>query len=200
MSTSAVKMKLSRSETKELKYQSLMDAAVRVVGEKGYGGTSISRITETAGVSQGTFYYYFDDRQALFDALLPYVGKKMTHYIASDLDPNVSGIDREIAAFRSYCEFLAQNLGFYRILYESEVFAPDTHKSHMERMRSGYKKFLVSAQANNEIKKFSDAELDAIISFLIGARAYISMQYIENGKIPESAIKAYETLIKSGIT
>lgn len=192
--------KMSRSEIKELKYHSLMDAAVKVVGERGFNGASISRVTEAAGVSQGTFYNYFDDRQALFNVLLPYVGTKMTNYISTNLKPGVHGIDRDVAAFRSYCEFLAQNPGFYRVLFESEVFAAEAHKDHMKRIRSGYKNFLLSAKAKNEIRRFDDLELDAIISFLIGARAYISMEYIVDGKIPESAVKAYETMIKYGIS
>jgi len=42
-------------------------AAASVIGEHGYVGATIKRITEQAGIAQGTFYLYFDSRQALFE-------------------------------------------------------------------------------------------------------------------------------------
>ncbi|MGE3594128.1 MAG: TetR/AcrR family transcriptional regulator [Dehalococcoidia bacterium] len=52
-----------------------MQAAADVVGEEGYTAASIAKITARAGVAHGTFYSYFDDRQQLFDVLLPFVGR-----------------------------------------------------------------------------------------------------------------------------
>jgi AcrR family transcriptional regulator len=44
--------------------KALIRAASEVIGEFGYDGASIGRITERAGLAQGTFYLYFDSRQA----------------------------------------------------------------------------------------------------------------------------------------
>jgi len=54
--------------------QTLLRSAARVIATHGYAGASIARITEMAGVSQGSFYTYFPSRQALFDAVLPEAG------------------------------------------------------------------------------------------------------------------------------
>jgi AcrR family transcriptional regulator len=48
----------------------LLDAAVQVVAEKGEAFT-VSDVVARAGVSNGTFYNYFVDREALLDALAP---------------------------------------------------------------------------------------------------------------------------------
>jgi AcrR family transcriptional regulator len=47
----------------------MLTAAVEVVGERGYGGMSVARITGRAGVSRRTFYDLFEDREDCFLAV-----------------------------------------------------------------------------------------------------------------------------------
>jgi AcrR family transcriptional regulator/DNA-binding MarR family transcriptional regulator len=47
----------------------MLGAAARIVGEVGYGGMSVARITSRAGVSRRTFYEQFEDREDCFLAL-----------------------------------------------------------------------------------------------------------------------------------
>lgn len=48
---------------------SLIEAAARVFDERGYGGTTMARIAEVAGVSVGSIYQYFPDKRSLVTAL-----------------------------------------------------------------------------------------------------------------------------------
>ena len=48
----------------------LVQAAIDAIAEQP-GGFSVGDVTRRAGVSQGTFYNYFDDRDALIDAVIP---------------------------------------------------------------------------------------------------------------------------------
>ena len=57
----------------------LLDAAERVFGELGYPDASIVKITEAAGVAQGTFYLYFDSKQAVFDELVRDLNQRVRH-------------------------------------------------------------------------------------------------------------------------
>jgi AcrR family transcriptional regulator len=50
----------------------LLAAAVDVIAERGEGFT-VSDVVANAGVSNGTFYNYFDDRDQLIDAIVPEV-------------------------------------------------------------------------------------------------------------------------------
>lgn len=49
--------------------QELMDAALRVLRDKGVSVATVSDITEEAGVAKGTFYLYFDSKEHLLAAL-----------------------------------------------------------------------------------------------------------------------------------
>ncbi len=47
----------------------MVEAARRVFRRKGYSATSVTDIIKEVGVSQGTFYLYFDGKEAVFDAV-----------------------------------------------------------------------------------------------------------------------------------
>lgn len=176
-----------------------MEAAAEIVGERGYAATTIARVTRTAGVAHGTFYNYFEDRQALFDVLLPYVGERMTDRITADLANDSRGLEREIARFRAYCDYLRENPGFYRVLYEAEVFAPKAYEAHIERLTEGYVRALKRAMAAGDLRNMDEDEMRAMAAILLGARAFVAMQHKDTGEIPESAIRAYEGLMRDGL-
>ncbi|HZO17159.1 MAG TPA: TetR/AcrR family transcriptional regulator [Polyangiaceae bacterium] len=49
----------------EAKRNALLDAAAKEFATHGYAGASINRILLAAGLSKGSFYYYFDDKADL---------------------------------------------------------------------------------------------------------------------------------------
>ncbi len=74
--------KLNRVERNAWTKRKIFDAATKVVGKHGYAEASVARITEEAGVAQGTFYNHFENRQELLDQLLPKIGIDMVHFIS----------------------------------------------------------------------------------------------------------------------
>ena len=50
--------------------RALLDAAARVLEQRGYAGATTNRIAEAAGASVGTLYEYFADKEAVYDALI----------------------------------------------------------------------------------------------------------------------------------
>lgn len=48
----------------------VLEAAARVLADHGYAAASTNRIAERAGVSIGTLYEYFADKDAVFEALI----------------------------------------------------------------------------------------------------------------------------------
>ena len=57
------------SQGKERKQQ-LIDAAAELFAERGYEETRIVDIVERAGVAKGLFYWYFENKAALFRDLV----------------------------------------------------------------------------------------------------------------------------------
>lgn len=65
--------------------RALLDAALRVFADKGYHQTRIADILEGAGIARGTFYIYFESKNAIFHALLD--------ELLSDLRARVIGVE-----------------------------------------------------------------------------------------------------------
>ncbi|WP_078409505.1 TetR family transcriptional regulator [Priestia abyssalis] len=51
------------------KYSKILQAAIEIISEKGLNKTVISDIVKKAGVAQGTFYLYFNSKNALIPAI-----------------------------------------------------------------------------------------------------------------------------------
>ena len=47
-----------------------LDVAAEEFAEHGYSGASLNRVIETAGLSKGVFYYYFDDKADLLATVI----------------------------------------------------------------------------------------------------------------------------------
>jgi len=65
-----MKSELSRRERKKRETrQSLMDAALRLFIERGYDATTVKDITNAVDVAKGTFFNYFDTKEAILPAI-----------------------------------------------------------------------------------------------------------------------------------
>lgn len=72
-------------ESREARRVQIKETALRVFSEKGYHETSVSDLVDAAGVARGTFYLYFDSKDAIFLELLD----DLTAHLRS----NITGID-----------------------------------------------------------------------------------------------------------
>ena len=61
----------------------LLEAAVDVVAEKGYGATTVADLTREAGISRTTFYEMFEDKEACFLAAYDSVADALVRRVAA---------------------------------------------------------------------------------------------------------------------
>jgi len=184
--------------------RALFAAAATVVGKNGYEGASIAAITKLAGVANGTFYNYFETRQALFDQLLPAVGDQLLEHIRSRLHKNQVGIEREQQRIIGYFEFFQKNPGFLRILNEAEVFAPQAFKRHVRNFARRYGNALKRQLDQGELGRYGEAELEPIVYMLMGARSYLTMLWRTRSSesrtdFGRSLIATYLKLVEGGL-
>lgn len=68
--TGAERRKQSRQERKESRPAELAAAALEVFNEKGFAAATLDEVASRAGVSKGTLYLYFDNKEALFEGVI----------------------------------------------------------------------------------------------------------------------------------
>jgi len=200
---SAKVTKLNRVERNAWTKQKIFEAATKVVGKYGYAEASVARITEQAGVAQGTFYNHFVNRQELLDQLLPKIGIDMVRFIR-DRTGTGHAARQEIERFAAFFDFIREVPEFLRILNEAEFFAPAGYAKHLENVATAYVRILQRAQEAGSIVDYSDEEFEAVVHMLMGARGYLSLRYsyAEDGgvvDVPNHVRTAYEKLITRGL-
>jgi AcrR family transcriptional regulator len=200
----SARTQLAREERAAKTREELLASAAQAVGELGYRDTSIQRITAGAGLAQGTFYLYFESRQAIFDELLPHFGQQMLDRIAERVHGARGFLEVEELGARALFEYLHQNPWFWRVLNEAEVEAPVAWHRHHDEVARRYLKFLKRARADGELSDYAESELGTLAHLLIAARDYIYVYHLikrtrRDVTVPESMIKTYMQFIRHGL-
>ncbi len=195
--------RLSRDERVGEVREAIFRAAAKVVGRYGYADASINRITAAAGIAQGTFYLYFESRQALFDELLPHFGADMLNFIRARVLGAKDVFDAEERGFRALFEFLKSSPGFTRILNEAEAAAPAAHRKHFQMLTQHYVASLQRGIDAGQIQHFDRDELETLAYIFMAARSYLYLRYLKTSRgrsqLPESVVQTYMKLVRGGL-
>jgi AcrR family transcriptional regulator len=166
----------------------LLEAAERVFADLGYHDASIVKITEAAGVAQGTFYIYFPGKRELFEALVDDLNRRVRQAMTTASESGGSRLAAERAGFAAYFAFVAEHPGLYRIMRQAEFVAPHQLRQHYDRIVSGYTKRLRAAMDSGEIPP---GEPELMAWALMGLGEMVGMRWVlwhDNEPVPENVL------------
>ena len=91
-----------------------MDAALELFAEKGYAATRLEDVARRAGVTKGTIYLYFENKEALFKAV-----------VRQTIIPNIAQAERDAAAFAGSATELLRDtiMRWWRVIGETKLSA-----------------------------------------------------------------------------
>ena len=72
-------------ERKDLKKKNIICTAIKVFSIKGYHGTTVKDVVEEADISVGTFYFYFKNKEDLFNTLYDDVSEEFFTALCNSL-------------------------------------------------------------------------------------------------------------------
>ena len=124
--------KAPRTARGEKTMRKILDAALAEFGEKGFSDSSIVSITTRAKVALGTFYTYFDSKEALFAALVRDMSRRDKELVPPAISDARDAMDAELRTQRAYLEFAAAHKEVYRIIDEAEFVDPEGFRAHYE--------------------------------------------------------------------
>ncbi|HEY7345508.1 MAG TPA: TetR/AcrR family transcriptional regulator [Gaiella sp.] len=153
----------------------LLEAAEAVFAELGYHDASIVKITEAAGVGQGTFYLYFASKKDVFDELVVDLNHRVRQTMTEAASRGRTRAEMERLGFAGYFRFVAEHPALYRIIRQAEFVSPEMLHLHYERLTSGYVAGLRQAMEADEIAA-GDPELLAWA--LMGIGELVGMRWI----------------------
>jgi AcrR family transcriptional regulator len=176
--------------------QKLLDAAEQVFAALGYHDASIVKITEAAGVSQGTFYLYFAGKKDVFDELVRDLNRRVRRAMSEAADTGATRIEQELQGFHAFFRFTAEHPALYRIIRQAEFVSPETLQLHYDRLVEGYVAALRGAMERGEI---AQADPEVLAWALMGIGELIGMRYIlwaGRSDVPEQVLAEIERIVR----
>jgi AcrR family transcriptional regulator len=175
--------------------QRLLEAAERIFAELGYHDASIVKITEAAGVAQGTFYLYFASKKEIFDELVLDLNHRVRHAMTEAADRGTTRAEKELLGFGAFFRFTAEHPALYRIIRQAEFVSPETLHEHYRRLTNGYVTGLRQAMADGEI---ADGDPEVLAWALMGIGELVGMRWIlwaERDQVPDEVFDALASVI-----
>jgi len=153
-------MSPTREQKKKLTKKSIIQAAVKLFGEKGYENTSIEQLAKEAGVGKGTVYSYFSTKRDIFYAFCEGELEYIHEQLAAKTDKNAPILEQMMTVFMAEFVYITRNPEFGRLFMQEMIF-PNTlsSKSNEEQINKYFEMIfpiLIQAQEKGEIRKELD--------------------------------------------
>ena len=191
--------RVPRTERGRRTQRAILDAAAAEFGDKGFHESSIVSITQRAGVALGSFYTYFESKEALFKALVADMSERVRDHVAPVLAQQPrTGIAAEGAALEAFLVFAREHKEIYRIIDEAEFVAPENWRAHYLNTAARILERLQTARARGELR-VDPAEVHAWA--IMGMNVFLGLRFgVMDGTadLPTVAEKA-NALLRDGL-
>ncbi len=153
----------------------ILAAAEQAFADLGFHSASIVKITEAAGVAQGTFYLYFESKQAVFEEVLLDLNHRVRQAMAEGARDATSREQAERGGFAGFFRFTAEHPALYRVIRQAEFVAPALLERHYATIAAGYVDGLRQAMAKGEI---APADPEVVAWALMSVGEMIGMRWV----------------------
>lgn len=187
-----------RTARGERTLRALLDAAAAEFGEKGFHEGSISGITARAGVALGSFYTYFESKDAIFRALVRDMSDRVRQHVAPAIADTTGALAIEERALEAFLSFARTNKEIYRIIDEAEFVDPADFRRHYENTVARIVQRLRAGTEAGELRAgIGEVEAWAIM----GMNVFLGLRYgVWSDDQPTAAIaEQANRLIASGL-
>lgn len=186
--------KAPRTARGEKTLRRILDAALGEFGERGFADSSIASITQRAEVALGTFYTYFDSKEALFAALVRDMSEQVRLAVAPAIAGASDALDLEQRALAAYLDFVHEHREVYRIIDEAEFVDPEGFRAHymttatriVERLRGGAER----GQLRASLAEGDPLDREVAAWAIMGMNVFLGLRFGVWGKEGSAAVAA----------
>ncbi|MEV8318968.1 helix-turn-helix domain-containing protein [Streptomyces sp. NPDC059900] len=186
--------------------QQMLDAAVRIFGQRGYRAASMDEIAEVAGVSKPLVYLYLNSKEELFTACIRREAAALVAAVRAGVSVGVSGgargrgpADRQLwAGLEAFFAHTAARPDAWVVLHNQARTQGEPFAAEVAVMREELVAFVTSliAEAAREAHRkpeLAEREVAGLAQALVGAAE--SLAGWANGDASVSAKEAASTLM-----
>jgi AcrR family transcriptional regulator len=140
--------------------EKLFVAAVGLIGERGYHGTTVDDIVERAGVAKGTVYYHFAGKTELFQALLEDGLDKLSTAFREEVEANDDPREALRCIVHAELKFIHDYQAFSKLLMSELWRADRVWREALVLLRSHYVSCVQTVLARGVERGLFRADLD----------------------------------------
>ena len=179
----------------------ILDAALEEFGEKGFSEGSIVGITSRARVALGTFYTYFDSKEAVFQELVRDMSEQVRDHVAPILAEATDTLDGEGRALGSFLEFVRTHRQVYRIIDEAEFVDPEGFRKHYVTTAERIATRLQAGKDSGEVVTIDSPLATEVEAWAImGMNVFLGLRFGVWGKEkPEEVTRVANNLLRRGL-
>ena len=191
--------KAPRTARGEKTMRKILDAALAEFGEKGFSESSIVSITTRAKVALGTFYTYFDSKEALFAALVRDMSRQVKELVPPPSEAR-DAMDAELRTQRAYLEFVATHKEVYRIIDEAEFVDPEGFKAHYEAAASRIAARLAAGVESGQLRPADKFETEVHSWAYMGMNVFLGLRFgVWSKEDPAKIAEIANRLLRRGL-
>jgi AcrR family transcriptional regulator len=141
--------------------QQLLDVAAELFTRRGFADTRIADICEAAGVAKGLFYWYFENKEALFTELIATVRLRMRQAQREAFDVEADALTQIAQGAAASLRFMAEHAAWYALL-ELETRTPElasVMRTGSDVHRADLLRLIRAGQDQGVIRSDDDAEM-----------------------------------------
>jgi AcrR family transcriptional regulator len=193
--------KAPRTARGERTLRKILDAALEEFGEKGFADGSIVGITTRARVALGTFYTYFDSKEAVFRELVRDMSAQVRDHVAPILVDASDALDGEGRALESFLGFVSKHREVYRIIDEAEFVDPEGFRKHYVTTAERIAARLNAGKSKGEVATMDSPIATEVEAWAImGMNVFLGLRFGVWGKdSPADVARVANRLLRQGL-
>ncbi len=192
--------KAPRTARGEKTLRKILDAALAEFGTRGFSDSSIVGITTRARVALGTFYTYFDSKDAVFAALVRDMSARVRDAVAPAIEGATDALDTEARALAAYLRFVADQKEVYRIIDEAEFVDPEGFRTHYMTTADRIAARLTAGAERGELSDADALECEVRAWAVMGINVFLGLRFGVWGKEDPHTVAAHaNALLRDGL-
>jgi AcrR family transcriptional regulator len=183
-----------RAERKAENRAKLLAAARKVFAEKGLGAATARDIVRETDLASGTFYNYFDDKDAVFRALLEEFAQRARRAARQQRRvPGRTVEERVLAAYRAYFRLVAEDRELFLVLRRNA--GAITMSGQQGIFEAGIRELMEDMV---EWRELGQLDLDYLATAMVGTGFQVATHMVDRDPVDVEAAATFCTRLFLG--
>lgn len=193
-------IKIPRTRNGKATFKLIVDTTIDLFYKQGYFNTTITDITQQAGIAAGTFYLYFPNKLHLYK----YILMEFQHEIRQQIAINVASVngrfEKEKVGIKTFIRFALQNPHAYNIIWESLYIDKQLFIDYYDGFAKRYERGLKQSIDDGEMY---DVNTELVSYIFMGISNFIGLKILldlgSNNEDVDAIVDEVMEIVRTGI-